>query len=353
MSNRKRAKPEISVLQDSTDSSQYRSVWLDANGLSAETDANALLLSGAKHPPNDSNATLLNSESGGDVATLAVGTEVAIVQQSAAPGSKRTESGSDVAVQAGGAVVASAKHPASPSNRDKFMMKQIVQSIGCNLESINVSPAVRLSFRGTVAVLYPPQMNPDRRYVIFLDESGWSGITIWSPHVKEFNAGKVGRLVEITKMALSVHKGQKSLSMTKESSVVFMESSNVWWSGLLFAPVMSLIDVHSLPENSVVRASGVVGFMCSEEKVVRNAPVQLLIIRIVDRTGEIEVRSWTRKLADFSRFREKPILISRGRVTAYAGVKMIELIDGESGSVVTDDFDQASELLDFWNSPAD
>jgi len=46
-------------------------------------------------------------------------------------------------------------------------------------------------------------------------------------------------------------------------------------------------------------------------------------------------------------------MISRARVTAYAGTKMIELIDGASGSVVTDSFDQASDLSAFWKAPAD
>ncbi len=312
----KRPKPDPTV---TSDGSQHITVWLDANSLSSEVPDNV-----STKPPS------------AEIRSLSVD----------------SDSGNEVAVQVRGGGAASAKCPTSPTNRDRFMSKQIVQSVGCNLESINVSPAVRLSFRGTVAVLYPPQMNPDRRYVIFMDESGWSGFTIWSPHVKEFHSGKVGQLVEISKMGLSVHKGQKSLSMTKESSVVFMVTPNVWWNSLLSAPVVSLMDVHSLPENSLVRASGIVGFMCVEEKVVRNAPVNLLILRIVDHTGEIEVRSWTRKLSDFSRFREKPIMISRARVTAYAGVKMIELIDGETGSFVTDEFDSASELMAFWDAPA-
>jgi len=216
-----------------------------------------------------------------------------------------------------------------------------------------VPPSVRLSFRGTVVVLYPPQFNPDRRYVIFMDESGWTGITIWNPHVSEFHSGMIGRMVQISKMSLSSHKGQKSLSMSKESQITFVEPPNLWWNELLRAPVMSLVDVHSVPDNCLVTTSGILGFMSTEEKIVRNSTVSLLILRIVDRTGEIEVRSWSRKLSEFSRFREKPILISRARVTAYAGVKMIELIDGDSGSAVTDNFDQSADLLAFWHAPAD
>jgi hypothetical protein len=241
----------------------------------------------------------------------------------------------------------------SPSNREKFMSKMHVQSVGCSLDSVNVSPTVRLTFRGTVVVLYPPAVSPDRRYVIFMDETGSTGITVWNDNVKLFHSGKIGCMVEISKMALTMHKGQKSLSLTKESQIVFLIDPNVWWSDLMRAPPLSIVDVHSANENTILSLSGILGFLSTEEKVVRNSLVTLLILRIVDRTGEIEVRSWNRKLSEFSHLREKPVKISRARVTAYAGTKMIELIDGASGSVVTDSFDQASELSAFWHAPAD
>ena len=118
-------------------------------------------------------------------------------------------------------------------------------------------------------------------------------------------------------------------------------------------PSLSIVDVHSANENTILSVSGILGFLTVEEKVVRNSMVMLLILRIVDPTGEIEVRSWNRKLSEFSHLREKPVMISRARVTAYAGTKMIELIDGASGSVVSDSFDQASDLSAFWKAPAD
>jgi hypothetical protein len=244
-------------------------------------------------------------------------------------------------------------HSLSPSNRDKFMSKLYVQRVGCYLDSVNVSPTVRLSFRGTVVVLYPPAVNPDRRHIIFMDENGFAGITVWNENVKLFHSGRVGCMVEMSKMALTMHKGQKSLSMTKESQIVFLIDPNVWWTDQLRRPSLSIVDVHSACENTIVSVSGILGFLTVEEKVVRNSLVALLILRIVDRTGEIEVRSWNRKLAEFSHLREKPVMISRARVTAYAGTKMIELIDGASGSVVTDSFDQASDLSAFWKAPAD
>jgi hypothetical protein len=241
----------------------------------------------------------------------------------------------------------------SPSNRDKFMSKLLVQCVGCNLDGVNVSPSVRLSFRGTVAVLYPPAVNPDRRYIIMMDENGSTGITVWKDDLHHFHSGRIGCVVQISHMSLSSHKSQKSLSLTKESKISFDDTPNRWWNNLLQVPPLSIVDVHSASENSIVAVCGILGFMCVEEKVVRNSVVQLLILRIIDRTGEIEIRSWSRKLSEFSQFREKPVLFSRARVTAYAGTKMVELLDGPSGSVVSDSFDQASDLLVFWHAPAD
>ena len=241
----------------------------------------------------------------------------------------------------------------SPSNRDKFNMKLHIQYIGCNLDSVCASPTVRLSFRGTLVILYPPATNPDRRYVIFMDASGSIGVTVWKDDLKQFHSGRIGCLVEISRMSLTTHKGQKSLALTKESKINFVESQNVWWCNLLKAPASLIVDVHSSNDNSIVTVSGILGSLCTEEKVVRNAPVELLIMRIVDRTGEIEVRSWTRRASEFVHLKDKPILLSRVRVTSYAGTKMVELIDGASGSIVSHSFCGASELAEFWNAPAD
>lgn len=40
----------------------------------------------------------------------------------------------------------------------------------------------------------------------------------------------------------------------------------------------------------------------------------------------------------------------RVRTTAYAGMKMLELIDG--GSIIDESFTQAADLAVFWNEPA-
>lgn len=191
----------------------------------------------------------------------------------------------------------------SPSNRDKFMGKLLVHRVGCNLDGMKANSSVKLSFQGTVVVVYPPSTNPDRRYIIFMDENGSTGITVWNSFSHQFSSASIGRLVEISRMSISVFQSKKSLTMSKESSCRFVEGANPWWDSLLQAPVMSIVDVHSAPENTIVSVCGILGSVVTEDKIVRNRPASLIIMRIVDRTGEIEIRSWNSQLADFSRFR--------------------------------------------------
>jgi hypothetical protein len=114
---------------------------------------------------------------------------------------------------------------------------------------------------------------------------------------------------------------------------------------------MSIMDAHTVPEHAIITVSGILGFMCMEEKVVKTETRFLLIMKILDRTGQIEVRSWTHNIADFSIHREKPLLLKRVRVTAYAGTKMLELLDG-SGTIVETEFPHAGDLETFWKEPA-
>jgi hypothetical protein len=110
------------------------------------------------------------------------------------------------------------EHP-SPTNREKFMAGLHVQTIGCCLNACTVGPNVRLTFTGTVVVLYPINLNPDRRYVVFMDENGFTGITIWSSNLKKIASNSIGKLCEITKVNLSTHQGKRTLNLSKESEV--------------------------------------------------------------------------------------------------------------------------------------
>jgi hypothetical protein len=110
------------------------------------------------------------------------------------------------------------EHP-SPTNRDKFMAGLHVQTIGCCLDTCTAGPNVRLTFTGTIVVLYPINLNPDRRYVVFMDESGFTGITIWNSNLKKISSNSIGKLCEITKVNLSTHQGKRTLNLSKESDV--------------------------------------------------------------------------------------------------------------------------------------
>jgi hypothetical protein len=105
------------------------------------------------------------------------------------------------------------------SVRDKFMANLYVQTVGCCLDSCSAGPSVRLTFKGTIAVLYPINFNPERRYVVFMDEFGNLGLTIWNKNIAKITTDSIGKNCEITKVTLTTHQGKKVLSLSKESDV--------------------------------------------------------------------------------------------------------------------------------------
>ena len=98
----------------------------------------------------------------------------------------------------------------------------------------------------------------------------------------------------------------------------------------------------------MISVSGIVGTISTETKRVKNEDKDLMCMRITDRTGFVDVRSWNHSESEFNSFREKPILFKRVRVTAYAGIRMIELLDA-SGSQVLSDFEGAADLASYWS----
>ena len=98
----------------------------------------------------------------------------------------------------------------------------------------------------------------------------------------------------------------------------------------------------------MISVGGIVGTLSSETKRVKNEDKELMCMRITDRTGFIDVRSWNHSESEFSSFREKPILLKRVRVTVYAGIKIIELLDA-SGTQVLSDFAGAADLASYWS----
>jgi hypothetical protein len=80
---------------------------------------------------------------------------------------------------------------------------------------------------------------------------------------------------------------------------------------------------------------------------VKNSEKSLLCMRITDRTGCIDVRSWCHSQDEFARFQERPVLFKRVRVTSFGGMKILELLDA-GGTVATENFAGAADLRQYW-----
>jgi len=242
-------------------------------------------------------------------------------------------------------------HPPSPSQREAFLASLQVMKVTTNLSIVNAQPGARLNFDGTIVVVYPCETNPVRRHVLLADEHGVCGITLWNQNASKVNGSLVGTIAQLTKVMIASHLGKKSLTMNKESGLVITNKIAPFWTQLLDNPVVPIIDVHSMSLNKFVSVGGILGFMHSEMKIVRNEEKELVILRIVDRTGSIEVQSWVSKLTDFEQFRDRPIQMQRMRITEYSGVKYLEIIDG-NGTQVHGEFEGALDLANFWAEPA-
>lgn len=242
------------------------------------------------------------------------------------------------------------QHPPSPSQREAFQASLYVTKVKSNLSTANAAPGARVNFDGTVVVVYPCEANPVRRYVLLADELGTIGVTFWNQNVSKFSSSSVGHVVQLTKVLITQHNGKKSITMNKESGLTFTEQIAPFWSELARNPIVSIVDVHSMPANSFVTIAGVLGFLHSERKIVKDQEKELVIMKLIDRTGQIEVQSWVSKLADFSVYRDRPVKFQRLRVVAFGGIKCLEILDG-NGTLVNSEFDGCGELAKFWNEP--
>jgi hypothetical protein len=245
--------------------------------------------------------------------------------------------------------------PASPgSNRSRFMSNCQPLKVCCDLSTIGVHNAsVRFSFEAIVLVVYPASKSPDRRHVQLIDARGSTGITIWGENVHLFSSLTVGQVAKFSKLSLVFSNGKKMLSMSRDSSVVFPNTIAVpteeskWWKDLLLQQPLRIIDVHDCAEDTVINVSGILGLMWTETKKVKDQNKDLLNIRLTDRTGFVDVRSWSHSETEFASFLEQPILLRRVRVTSFAGIKILELLDG-SGTQIRDEFDGYDDLLQYW-----
>jgi hypothetical protein len=250
--------------------------------------------------------------------------------------------------------VCAAPAPASPgSNRDRFMAHCQPMQVSCDLATVGLhNTSVRFSFQAVVLIVYPASTGPHRRHIQLIDRRGSTGITLWNDNVRLFSSDSVGQVVKFTKLSIICHNGKKSLCMGRDSTVTFMNGvpseESKWWSSLLLQPHLRIIDVHDAEDDAVINVAGIVGMLSTERKRVRDQDRDLLCIRLTDRTGFVDIRSWSHCESEFARFIEKPLLLRRVRVSSYAGLKVLELLAGP-GTVLIDEFDGKDDLAKYWS----
>ncbi len=215
--------------------------------------------------------------------------------------------------------------------------------VTCDLDNVSANPGMRFSFEAVITVVYPPSPGQDRRYLELTDAHGSTGITVWNSHVKTVTPDCVGRVLKLTRLALTVHNGKKSLTMSKESTMHLADQEHdgflsLWWKSLLTAPVLNALQFHDSAE-LIVNVSGVLGLIQVEEKMVKGIPKNLLILHLTDPSGRMEIRSWNHSDTEFIQYREQPVQLLRVRVVSYAGHKSGELLFGKQGTVVNTQFD--------------
>jgi hypothetical protein len=242
----------------------------------------------------------------------------------------------------------------SPSrNRERFMMNCQPLRVSCNLGAVGLHAAgIRFSFQAVVFVVYPPSDKPERRHVLLVDSTGSCGLTVWGAHVSLFTFATVGTVVKFTKLGMTIHNGKRSLSMGRDTTIVFLSSTldteeSKWWNSLASNNYKRIIDVHDCEDDSIINVAGIVGMLSCETKRVRSDNKDLLTLRLTDRTGLVDVRSWNHVETDFKAYLEKPLLLKRVRVTSFSGLKILELLDG-NGSIVVSSFDGMSDLQQYW-----
>lgn len=255
----------------------------------------------------------------------------------------------DVAVASGGNLC-----PPSPSgNRQKFLNGLLPTRICCNLALCRPVNGSKFNITGICVSVFPAQSNPDRRYIQLADETGIVGITVWNSNVAKFDSSTAGQLVTCAKVAMSTYNGKRMLTMTRESSVQIVNDDqhvvSRWWRSLLDEKPKTISAVHDVAEGSMISVTGILGFVNSEIKMVNGVEKHLTYLHLVDSTGRLDVRSWNHSVDMFMPLRDRPVCISRTRVTSFAGTKVCELLDGDA-SVFATEFPGQAELLEFWQS---
>jgi hypothetical protein len=245
--------------------------------------------------------------------------------------------------------------PASPgNNRNRFMANCQPLQVSCDLSSVGLhNNSMRFSFTAIVLIVYPPCEKPERRHIQLIDSRGSTGLTVWGPHVALFSSSSVGQVIKFSKLSMIMYNGKKGLSMCRDTTISIQSALSIaseeakWWSNVLQKAPVRIIDIHDLNEECVVNVAGIIGSLSTEIKRVRNVDKELLCIRLTDRSGFVDMRSWSHSEAEFSSFLERPLLIRRVRVTSFGGLKILELLEG-SGTVLVPEFTGAADLALYW-----
>lgn len=252
------------------------------------------------------------------------------------------------------AVVGNVVPPLSPStNRSRFLQGSQPVRICCNLDLMKSPAGAKIAISAICIAVFPASTNPDRRYIQLCDQYGSAGLTVWNANVSIFGTATVGKLVTCKRLVVQSHNGKRCLTMARDSTIEIdddAEHSVVdWWKGLLRTRTLNALEAHDAAENDIISLSGVVGTVTEETKIVSGRPRVLTTISMVDATGKFLVRTWNHAHQQFQSFIDQPITIQRVRITAFAGEKLAELLDG-NGSVIITDFPGCDVLREWWNS---
>jgi hypothetical protein len=244
--------------------------------------------------------------------------------------------------------------PQSPTtNRSRFLTGVQPVRVCCNLDLMKSTAGAKIAITAICIAVFPASKNPDRRYIQLADQYGSAGLTVWNSNVSLFGSPSVGKLVTCKRLVVQSHNGKRCLTMARDSTIEIEDAGEHsvmdWWRGLLQSRVLNALEAHDAVENSIISLSGVVGQITEESKIVSGVTRVLTTLHMVDATGKYLIRTWNHVSHGFHLFIDKPVTIQRVRVTAYAGEKLAELLDG-NGSVFLTDFPGCSKLLEWWNS---
>ena len=241
--------------------------------------------------------------------------------------------------------------PSPASNRARYLAGRQPTRICCNLDLMKAVPGSKIAITAICVAVFPASSNPDRRYIQLVDPYGSTGLTIWNANVNRFSSKTVGQLVICQKLVVSTYSGKRCLTMARDSELLIDDTGHHavmdWWKSLLSQPAMSALNAHNSDENSIISVAGVVGAVQEESKTVGGKSRLLITLTLVDATGSFDVRTWNHETQALAAYVDRPIAIHRVRVTAFAGGKLAELLDGD-GSVISTEFPGSGSLLAWW-----